>query len=105
MFELLKNRINSWIEKREKIAEAKQVYRNCRGTNHKKMLKKDISSLEDIINEKQEEKSKKNQKRRKIRGELVSKLNKKAFRKYFEEDPKNPQFFLSVRGVGYKFVR
>ncbi len=27
-----------------------------------------------------------------------------AFRKYFEEDPANPQFFLSVRGVGYKFV-
>ena len=27
-----------------------------------------------------------------------------AFRKYFEEDPKNPQFFHSVRGVGYKFV-
>jgi len=27
-----------------------------------------------------------------------------SFRKYFEEDPKNPEFFLSVRGVGYKFV-
>jgi two-component system alkaline phosphatase synthesis response regulator PhoP len=27
-----------------------------------------------------------------------------SFRKYFEEDPKNPKFFLSVRGVGYKFV-
>jgi two-component system alkaline phosphatase synthesis response regulator PhoP len=27
-----------------------------------------------------------------------------AFRKYFEEDPKNPKFFLSLRGVGYKFV-
>ena len=27
-----------------------------------------------------------------------------AFRKYFERDPKNPQHFLSVRGVGYKFV-
>lgn len=27
-----------------------------------------------------------------------------SFRKYFESDPKNPQFFLSVRGVGYKFV-
>lgn len=27
-----------------------------------------------------------------------------SFRKYFEEDPKSPQFFLSVRGVGYKFV-
>ncbi len=27
-----------------------------------------------------------------------------SFRKYFEEDPKHPQFFLSVRGVGYKFV-
>ena len=26
-----------------------------------------------------------------------------AFRKYFEEDPKNPVRFLSVRGVGYKF--
>lgn len=26
-----------------------------------------------------------------------------SFRKYFEEDPKNPQYFLSVRGVGYKF--
>ncbi|MFK7934824.1 MAG: DNA-binding response regulator, partial [Saprospiraceae bacterium] len=26
------------------------------------------------------------------------------FRKYFEEEPKSPQFFLSVRGVGYKFV-
>lgn len=27
-----------------------------------------------------------------------------SFRKYFEQDPKNPEFFLSVRGVGYKFV-
>ncbi len=27
-----------------------------------------------------------------------------SFRKYFEEDPKNPEFFLSVRGVGYKFI-
>ena len=27
-----------------------------------------------------------------------------SFRKYFEVDPKNPQFFQSVRGVGYKFV-
>lgn len=26
------------------------------------------------------------------------------FRKYFEVDPKNPQHFHSVRGVGYKFV-
>lgn len=25
------------------------------------------------------------------------------FRKIFEEDPKHPQYFLSVRGVGYKF--
>lgn len=27
-----------------------------------------------------------------------------TFRKYFEVDPANPVFFLSVRGVGYKFV-
>ncbi len=27
-----------------------------------------------------------------------------AFRKYFEEDPKNPKFFVSLRGVGYKFT-
>ncbi len=27
-----------------------------------------------------------------------------AFRKYFEEDPKEPLFFQSVRGVGYRFV-
>lgn len=27
-----------------------------------------------------------------------------SFRKYFEEDPKNPGYFLSIRGVGYKFV-
>ncbi|NJK82699.1 MAG: response regulator transcription factor [Saprospiraceae bacterium] len=27
-----------------------------------------------------------------------------SFRKYFEEDPKNPTYFRSVRGVGYKFV-
>ncbi len=27
-----------------------------------------------------------------------------SFRKYFEEDPKNPECFLSVRGVGYKFL-
>lgn len=26
------------------------------------------------------------------------------FRKYFEEDPQSPQFFQSVRGIGYKFV-
>jgi len=24
--------------------------------------------------------------------------------KYFEEDPKEPKHFLSVRGVGYKFI-
>lgn len=27
-----------------------------------------------------------------------------SFRKYFEKDPKNPEYFLSVRGVGYKFL-
>ncbi|CAH0998948.1 Response regulator SaeR [Neolewinella maritima] len=27
-----------------------------------------------------------------------------SFRKYFEQDPKVPTHFLSVRGVGYKFV-
>ncbi len=27
-----------------------------------------------------------------------------SFRKYFEKDPRNPEFFHSVRGVGYKFV-
>lgn len=27
-----------------------------------------------------------------------------SFRKYFEEDPKTPTHFLSVRGVGYKFM-
>ena len=27
-----------------------------------------------------------------------------SFRKYFEDDPKNPRFFISVRGVGYKFL-
>ena len=26
-----------------------------------------------------------------------------SFRKYFEPDPKNPKYFFSVRGVGYKF--
>ena len=27
-----------------------------------------------------------------------------AFRKYFEEDPKNPVYFIAVRGVGYRFT-
>lgn len=27
-----------------------------------------------------------------------------SFRKYFEIDPANPEYFVSVRGVGYKFV-
>jgi two-component system alkaline phosphatase synthesis response regulator PhoP len=27
-----------------------------------------------------------------------------AFRKYFEDDPKEPIYFHSVRGVGYKFT-
>ncbi|HMP30269.1 MAG TPA: response regulator transcription factor [Saprospiraceae bacterium] len=26
------------------------------------------------------------------------------FRKYFENDPKNPEYFHSIRGVGYKFT-
>jgi two-component system alkaline phosphatase synthesis response regulator PhoP len=28
-----------------------------------------------------------------------------GFRKLFEPDPRNPRFFLSIRGVGYKFVK
>lgn len=27
-----------------------------------------------------------------------------SFRKYFEEDPRNPIFFHSIRGIGYKFT-
>ncbi|HRS08072.1 MAG TPA: helix-turn-helix domain-containing protein, partial [Bacteroidia bacterium] len=27
-----------------------------------------------------------------------------TFRKYFEPDPSNPKYFISVRGVGYKFT-
>lgn len=27
-----------------------------------------------------------------------------SFRKYFEEDPKEPKYFHSIRGVGYKFT-
>ncbi len=27
-----------------------------------------------------------------------------TYRKYFEPDPRNPVYFMSVRGVGYKFV-
>ena len=27
-----------------------------------------------------------------------------SFRKYFEDAPKSPKFFLSIRGIGYKFV-
>lgn len=27
-----------------------------------------------------------------------------VFRKYFEEDPRSPRFFHSIRGVGYKFT-
>jgi two-component system alkaline phosphatase synthesis response regulator PhoP len=27
-----------------------------------------------------------------------------AFRKYFNDDPRNPRYFQSVRGVGYKFT-
>jgi two-component system alkaline phosphatase synthesis response regulator PhoP len=27
-----------------------------------------------------------------------------AFRKYFEDDPKHPHFFHSIRGIGYKFA-
>lgn len=28
-----------------------------------------------------------------------------SLRKYFEEDPKKPKHFLSVRGIGYKFIK
>jgi len=27
-----------------------------------------------------------------------------AFRKHFEQNPRNPEFFHSIRGIGYKFV-
>ena len=27
-----------------------------------------------------------------------------AFRRYFEDDQKNPKYFISLRGVGYKFI-
>jgi two-component system alkaline phosphatase synthesis response regulator PhoP len=27
-----------------------------------------------------------------------------SFRKYFEDDSRNPKFFHSVRGVGYKYA-
>jgi len=26
-----------------------------------------------------------------------------AFRKYFEDDPRSPKYFVSIRGIGYKF--
>jgi two-component system alkaline phosphatase synthesis response regulator PhoP len=26
-----------------------------------------------------------------------------SFRKYFEQDPKSPVHFISIRGLGYKF--
>ena len=29
---------------------------------------------------------------------------REGFRKLFEVDQRNPQFFQSIRGVGYKFV-
>ena len=28
-----------------------------------------------------------------------------AFRKHFENNPRNPEFFHSIRGIGYKFVK
>jgi len=28
-----------------------------------------------------------------------------AFRKHFEKNPRNPEFFHSIRGIGYKFVK
>ncbi len=27
------------------------------------------------------------------------------FRKYFEENPKDPKHFISIRSVGYKFIK
>ncbi|MEI6152340.1 MAG: helix-turn-helix domain-containing protein, partial [Chitinophagia bacterium] len=27
-----------------------------------------------------------------------------SFRKYFEQDPKSPVHFISIRGLGYKFL-
>ncbi|HNF71691.1 MAG TPA: helix-turn-helix domain-containing protein [Chitinophagaceae bacterium] len=27
-----------------------------------------------------------------------------TYRKYFEENPRNPQHFISIRGTGYKFT-
>lgn len=97
MFEALKRKINSWIEKREKIAEAKQVYRNCRGTNHKKMLRENISRLNKLIKEKEDKKEKKIHNRRNIKSNLRAKQNKKAFKDYFEDN------YSSIGGVGKKY--
>lgn len=97
MFNWLKHKINSWIQKREKIAEAKQVYRNCRGTHHKKILEQNIKKLEKLISKKQEKRSEKNKKRRKIRNKLNHKVNKKAFRQYFKEN------YSSIEGIGNKY--
>lgn len=97
MLNWVKQKINSWIEKREKIAEAKQVYRNCRGTHHKEILEQNINKLEELISKKQNKRSKKNKERRKIRNQLNQKINKKAFRQYFKEN------YDSIEGIGDKY--
>ena len=97
MLNWLKQKIKSWIEKREKIAEAKQVYRNCRGTHHKEMLEQKIEKLEELISKKKKMGSEKNKKRRKTRNKLNQKVNKKAFRQYFKEN------YDSIEGIGDKY--
>jgi len=97
MLNWVKQKINSWIEKREKIAEAKQAYRNCRGTHHKEILEQNINKLEELISKKKNKRSKKNQERRKIRNQLNQKVNKKAFHRYFKEN------YGSIEGIGDKY--
>lgn len=99
MLELLKQKISAWIRKREQIAEARKVYKNSRGTSHKRMLREDLSALDEIISTKEGIINEREKECGKIKEQLSCKYKKLAFLHYFQSN------YDSIDGVGEKYSK
>lgn len=76
---------------------------------HKRLSKKEVMLLK-LLSDRENEVVSRNEILEKIWGYDVFPSTRTidnyilAFRKQFEKDPKNPTFFFSIRGVGYKMI-